>query len=294
MKLYHSLRYYTKKFASYHISTYAASASFFIMSSLLPLMMLIFSVLSYTPFHVGQLMEMVSGVIPSSLQGLFDLITEDLMTVNFAAVSISAVTVLWTAGKSMLGLVDGLNAIAEVNDTRNFILKRVVCIGYMLVLILMILLSLLLSVFGQWVQLQLIRFLPRLAVVFGFLLQQKGILLFLVITSVLVLIYTVFPGKQMRFYMQIPGAVFAALCWGLFSRLFSLYVEHFPSASALYGSLGVFVVAMLWLYLNMYLIFLGAVINRMYPPLFWKGYVIFKYRRCGKDKAFLPQKREEE
>lgn len=294
MKLYNSIRYYTKKFASYHISTYAASASFFIMSSLLPLMMLIFSVLSYTPLQVGQLIELVSGLIPASLQSLFQLITEDLMRVNVAALSLSAVAVLWTAGKSMLGLVDGLNAIAEVNDTRNFVFKRVVCITYMLVLILMLVISMLLSVFGQWIHARLLNVLPKLAVIFALLLKQKGIMLLLIVTVVLVLIYTVFPGKRMRFYMQIPGAVFTALGWSLSTRLFSLYVDYFPSASALYGSLGVFVVAMLWLYLSMYIIFLGAVINRMYPPLFWKGYVIYKYRRSGKEKTFLPWESENE
>lgn len=283
MKLYNSIRYYTKKFASYHISTCAASASFFIMSSLMPLMMLIFSVLSYTPFQIGQLIEMVSGLIPASLQGLFSLITEDLMTINVAALSLSAVAVFWTAGKSVLGLVDGLNAIAEVNDTRNFVLKRVVCIIYMLLMILLIVLNLALQVFEQWIHQQLGRFFPRLAIIFGVILQQKGIAMPLVMTLVLVMIYTVFPGKRMRFYMQIPGAVFTALGWSLFSRLFSLYVDYFPSASALYGSLGIFVVAMLWLYLSMYILFLGAVVNRMYPPLFWKGYVIYKYRRGGKE-----------
>lgn len=287
MKLYNSIRYYTKKFASYHISTYAASASFFIMSAMLPLMMLIFSVLSYTPFQVGQFLEMFTDVIPSSLQGLVDVIVEDLMTINIMALSLSAVAVFWTAGKSMLGLVDGLNAIAEVNDTRNFVLKRIVCIGYMLVLILILLVSLVFRVFGQWIYAQLIPYFPGLAKIFSILLRLRGTALFLVITAVLVLVYTVFPGKRMRFYMQIPGAAITALCWGLFSRLFSLYVEYFPSASALYGSLGVFVIAMLWLYLSMYILFLGAVINRMYPPLFWKGYVIYKYRRGGK--AFLTE-----
>ena len=293
MKLYNSFRYYSKKFASYHISTYAASASFFIMSSLFPLLMLFFSILSYTPFDSASIQHMFSQFLPGSLGNILTMLTEDLLTVNATALSVSAIAVLWTAAKSMLGLVDGLNAIAEVNDTRNFVLKRVVCIVYMLLLILVIIVNLTLQVFGQWIHVQLARVLPRLAFIFGLVLEQKGITLLLVVTVVLVMIYTVFPGKRMRFYMQIPGAVFSALGWALFSRLFSLYVEYFPSASALYGSLGVFVVAMLWLYLSMYIIFLGAVVNRMYPPLFWKGYVIYKYRRSGKEKAFLPNDSEE-
>ena len=293
MKLYHSIRYYLKKFASYHISTYAASASFFIMSALFPLLMLVFSVLSYTPFGVERALQVVSSLLPGTFQALFQRVMEDLMTVNVTALSVSVVAVIWTAGKSMLGLVDGLNAIAEVNDTRNFVLKRIVCIVYMLVMILVILCNLALSVFGEWIQNQLLRFLPRLARIFAFLLEFKGVMLLAAMVLVFVLIYSVFPNKRMRVLMQIPGAVFTSLGWILFSRLFSLYVDYFPSVSALYGSLGVLILAMLWLYFCMYIVFVGAVINRVYPALFWKCFVIFKYRH-SKEKVFLPEEQKNE
>ena len=50
MNLYRTLRYYAKQFGSYHISTYAASASFFIITAIFPFLMLILSVISYTSF----------------------------------------------------------------------------------------------------------------------------------------------------------------------------------------------------------------------------------------------------
>lgn len=291
MKLYHTLRYYVKKFASYHISTYAASATFFAISAMIPVLILMLAVVGHTPFGTETVMEMLSGLIPSSFRGLFQALIRDFLAVNPATLSVSILAVIWTAGKSMLGLVDGLNAIAEVNDTRNFVLKRMVCILYMLVLILLVVLNLALSVFGQWILTQLGIYAPHVAGIVEFLLRRRELMLFAAVTVVLVLIYTVFPGKSMRFYMQIPGAILTALGWTVCSALFSFYVEHFPSVSVLYGSLGVPLMAMLWLYVCMYIIFLGAVVNRMYPALFWKGYVIFKYRRAlkEKDKVFLPE-----
>jgi uncharacterized BrkB/YihY/UPF0761 family membrane protein len=36
---------------------------------------------------------------------------------------------------------------------------------------------------------------------------------------------------------------------------------------------------MLWLYFCMCIVFIGAVINRMYPSIFWRLYVLWKRRR---------------
>jgi len=46
--VYRTFAYYGRKFNSYHIPTYAASASFFIITAVFPLLMLILSVITFT------------------------------------------------------------------------------------------------------------------------------------------------------------------------------------------------------------------------------------------------------
>ncbi|MBS5724524.1 MAG: YihY/virulence factor BrkB family protein, partial [Clostridiales bacterium] len=58
------------------------------------------------------------------------------------------------------------------------------------------------------------------------------------------------------------GAIFAALGWVLFSYFYSLYIQYFPSASYLYGSLAAIVFLMLWLYICMMILIYGAEINK--------------------------------
>ena len=271
MRIWNSAKYYARQFGAYHVSTYAASASFFIITAIFPLLMLILSVISYTPLSTQDFMDTLLLVTPPSFRPLLSHVAESLLTTSATALSVSLITTLWTASKSMLGLLDGLNAIADVNDTRNFIFKRIVCMGYILVLIVGLLVNLGLRVFGQHILLLLQRVAPRLAQIFSSVMELQGLTLFLVLALVFLLIYTFFPNKKMKVLLQIPGALFTSLAWLLFSSLFSIYVNQMSNVS-LYGGLTTAILAMLWLYFCMYIVFIGALINKFCPDLLHWGY----------------------
>lgn len=279
MKIWNSAKYYARRFGTYHISTYAASASFFIMTAIFPLLTLALSIISFTPLSTEDLIGALLLIVPKSLWPLATYLAESMMRTSAAALSVSLIAALWSASKSMLGLLDGLNAIADVNDTRNFIFKRIICMGYILVLILGLVVNLGLRVFGQHILELLQRIAPGLAQIFSTLMQLRGLTLFGILALVFLLIYTFFPGKKMKVLRQVPGAMFTSLAWLLFSSLFSIYVNQAATAS-LYGSLTTVILAMLWLYFCMYLIFLGAVLNNFWPDL-----LRWSYRKLQKHRA---------
>ena len=276
MTFYRTLQYYARRFGTYHISTYAASASFFIITAMFPLLMLALSIVTFTPWSTQDFIEMIALMLPESFAPLLNRIASELMTSSTTALSLSLVATLWTAAKSMLGLLDGLNAIADVNDTRNFVSKRVLCIGYMLVLIVGLLFNLALRVFGQHIQTLLESTFPPLSHAFSAVMQQRGLTLFLIFVLVFMLIYTVFPNKKIKFLMQLPGAAFTSAAWLVFSALFSIYVNQIGQFSTIYGSLTMLILVMLWLYFCMYFVFIGAVLNKLYPEVFWKSFVAIK------------------
>lgn len=74
-----------KQFGSYHISTYAASASFFIITAIFPCLMLILSIISYTSFDTQEFLDMVASLLPGSFQGLFYTVSEDILTTSVTA-----------------------------------------------------------------------------------------------------------------------------------------------------------------------------------------------------------------
>ena len=277
--LVNTLRYYTRKFQSYNLFTYAACASFFIVTAILPLMVITISIVSFTPLAVQDFLDMVFEAIPESFYPVFNRIMDDISGTGITALSVSVVALLWSASKSVLGLMDGLNAIAGVQDFRNYFLKRAICIIYMLLMILGMILTLGLRVFGRQILGNLRLITPHLANAFEVIMNFRGLTLFFVISLIIVIVYTAFPNKKMRMWLQIPGAVFSAFAWIAFSEVYSIYVEHYSSFSILYGTIGVVVLAMVWLYFCISIVFIGAVINQLYPSIFWRAYIGIKYRR---------------
>ena len=74
-------------------------------------------------------------------------------------------------------------------------------------------------------------------------------------------LYCIFPNRPVRAASALPGAFSAAVLWMLFTRLFSTYAERFGHYSLYYGSLSVMALAMLWLYICMFLLFCGGILN---------------------------------
>ena len=80
---------------------------------------------------------------------------------------------------------------------------------------------------------------------------------------VFTLFYLVLPNRRRRLTRALPGALGAAIAWNVFSSALSFYVNHFPHASSLYGSLTLLLFSLLWLYICISIIFYGALFNRL-------------------------------
>jgi membrane protein len=75
------------------------------------------------------------------------------------------------------------------------------------------------------------------------------------------LIYYFGPNVKQDWRSIMPGTLFAVTAFIVISYLFSLYIRYAPSYSAVYGSLGAFVILMMWLYLMAFIMYLGGEIN---------------------------------
>ena len=66
-----------------------------------------------------------------------------------------------------------------------------------------------------------------------------------------------------KVWRHIPGGLFSSVGWLVFSYLYSLYINNFPGASKVYGSLSAVCLIMLWLYFCMMILLLGAELNKL-------------------------------
>ena len=256
-----------KHMSKKNISAFAASTAFFLFLSLIPMLMLLCALIPYTPLTEANLMNVATEIAPSAMDSLLVNMIAEVYDKSIGIISIAAIGTLWSAGKGMLALMRGLNAINDVEENRNYFLLRIVASFYTILMLVVTVLSLLILVFGNFLVGIVERQIPQTAYFFDLLLHFRILVFWVIITLIIALMYTYVPGAKMGFRMQLPGAVVAAVGWSFITWGFSVYVDRFNGFGA-YGSLTTIIILMLWLYACMYIVMAGAFLNRYFKPAF--------------------------
>ena len=256
------LRRAVRALVSLELGVYAANASFFILLSLFPGMLLLIGVLQYTPLTPADLEDSLQALLPEALQPLLDYMIRELFVQSAAGLlPVSAVMALWTASKGAHSLLLGLNRVYRLRESRGYLLVRLRCAAFTVLLLLALLLTAALDLFGRHLSIRLAQSaLPALQLA-ARLLQIKYWIMTLLLGLFFTFVYAVLPNHRVRAARMLPGAFLAAVGWEVFSGLFSYYVNQFGNYSLYYGSLSVIAITMLWLYVCIGIVFLGALLN---------------------------------
>lgn len=265
MKIYRLVRGFARQMSRANVNAYAASTAFFIFLSLIPMIMLICSVLAVTPIVQKSDLLTAATIFPPSITPLIVGLIENIYDSTFGMISASAIVTVWSAGKGILALMRGLNAMNGVVEDRNYVVQRLIASFYLIIFLVMVVFSLVVMVFGNLLASVIVRHVPGMESLFRLLLHFRGIFSWCVMTLLFALMYTFIPNRRLRFTWQLPGAAFSAVTWNVFSWGFSIYVRH-SGGFDMYGSLTTIVILMLWLYFCFYLFLIGAHVNRFLTP----------------------------
>lgn len=276
-KLYLVLQDFQKEMNKKNISSFAASMAFFLFLSLVPMMILVCAILPYTSLTEQNLVNLITELTVDALDPLISNIIADVYDKSVGILSIAAITTLWSASKGILALIRGLNEVNEVEEQRNYFILRTLASFYTFIMIVILILSLAINVFGNVLLDIILAKVPETRIVVNFFMNFRFLAVWLVLTVLFTTIYTYVPNKKLIFKMQLPGAAFSAVGWSIFSYFFSLYVENTDSFST-YGSLSIIVIIMLWLYFGMYILLIGAQLNWFFEPDYTKWYGKFRKR----------------
>ena len=274
-----------------NIGAYAASTAFFSFISIIPALVLVCYILPYTPLTQNDLLLAIREVMPDTVVPMISQIVSEVYKEQALAISVSTVLLIWTAGKGMMALIQGLNVINDEEEKRNYFLVRFVASLYTMGMIVAVLVSLFLMVFGETILEELkiyLALVPYVSIAIELLIHFRSLVVIGILTIVFTFIYWLVPNKKMRYKKQLPGALFAAVLWYLFSFGFSLYVDIFHGFSV-YGSLTFVVVIMLWFYFCMYIILIGAQINQFFSPAYR---YVFGFVRRNQEKKRLKQEKK--
>ncbi len=251
-------------FVKDEITVYAAQASFFIVLSSFPFIMILLTLIQLIPsVSQSDLLFLISRFIPDRGYPLVETVITDLYTSAPAALlSATTIATIWSASKGMMGIERGLNRIVGCRKRRGYIISRLINSGYTVIFILVCILSLILMVFGSTLQDILLRYLPFLKRMAPYLIGLRALAALAILSAFFMALYTYLPYDRQKLKKQLPGALFSTLGWLLCSYGFSIYFRHFSRFSYMYGSLAAVVILMLWIYFCICILFLGAEVNR--------------------------------
>ena len=257
---------FSKQMNKKNINDFAASTAFFFFLSVVPLLIMICTIIPYTPLTEENLVEAVTDVLPDLVDPVAESLIADIYDRSAGILSIAIIATLWSASKGVMALMRGLNAVNDVEEERNYLVVRVIASFYTIVMMVVVILSLFVMVFGDQLVTLILYRVPRLRRVVSFAMNFRFLLVWAVLTLLFAAVYAYVPNKKQKLKGQIPGAVFAAVVWRIFSWGFSSYVTY-GNSYGIYGSLAVIIIVLLWMYFCMYIIMIGAYLNQYFESV---------------------------
>ena len=262
-----------RRYLALDMTVYAGSATLFLLTASFPLLMWVLMLVNLLPgFSVEGVAELLADFMPqipavqtSILQLLQNLSGQ---SAQFAA-SLAVLTPIVSASGGISALQIGLQRLTP-GSKRTF-LNRLLAIGYTFVFELLLLVMLALqgikSLFARFADtLPFFRHYAPIVHQLQRIASIGQIVAVPLLFGLLLLIYTYVPGGRRTLRSQLPGAVFATAGWLIFSRVFSFYIVHFWRLSYIYGSLTAVILVILWLYVIINLLFIGAGLNAELLP----------------------------
>lgn len=253
------------RYQKHNISALSAQLSFFLILSLFPFLIVIFSLFGTFSLDQNLLMKIILSILPKDSGLVISNYMEEI--VLFESVSYVPIFVLGTliaASRGVDALRRAMNVAYLVSTPIRYWKQKLYGILYTVLILAFIVTLTLLSVAGSEVLKFVSQFLPISVTFMKKFALIRWIVIPLVILSLVSLIFLVLPSKKIKIKNILPGAIFSVLSWSGMSVGFSYFVSNIANYTLVYGSLAALMILMLWLYLTGILLILGAEINSIF------------------------------
>jgi membrane protein len=255
-----------------HVMAFAGNLTYKALFAVFPFFTFLLSLLGI--FNATDLVkttvDKLSGVVPESatafvedqLLGITQSQAESAFT--FGAI-ISIALALWGVSGAFRSVMEAMNVMYSVEEDRPFWKVYGLSIFMSLAVVVLLVGSLVLVVFGESIGVA-VADIVGLGSVFA---TVWSILQWPVVACVVLfafsLVYYFAPAARQRFRWISPGSIIAFVFWLIFSLLFSLYASTLggKSYSETYGSLAGIIVLMLYVYYSALIMLVGAEMNQV-------------------------------
>lgn len=242
----------------------AGSVAFFVLLAIFPALAVVVSL--YGIFmdarSIGDHLALLAGILPEGVLALIRdqiaaIVSQETKTLSLAF-AIGFGIALWSANSGMGALFDALNVVYGERE------KRTVLRFYLTTFLFTIgaVFFVLLAITGVVVLPIVLKFVGISLPVEKVLSVLRWPLLLLVIMLALAAVYRFGPSRSSARWTWVSlGSAAAAILWIGTSMAFSWYVASFDSYNRVYGSLGAGIGFMVWIWISVVIVLIGAELN---------------------------------
>lgn len=257
----------------------AGEMSYYFSLALFPFLIFLAAVAGSLPV-TGLWVKLLGWVIVSLPEGsqrfIFATVTS-LTPGHRSFLSLGMLGTIWAASAGLMNLMSALNIAYEVKETRSFLRRLAIALLMVVVLAFFFVVSFALLSIGDWAD-------QWLAVRMGMVLLTlweigRWVLSLILLAAGIAFVNFILPNWRRHALWITPGSLFVVLAWVGATQTFNLYVRYIASYDKTYGTLGAFVILMVWIYIISLITLVGAEINSE----------IWKMRSAARVQALPPQ-----
>ena len=243
------------------VTEHAACLAYTLLFSLFPLLIVIGSFIGHTQLSSPTADVFIKNVLPTQLYRLIRDFLDNAQWMNGTPSMVAGIVSIYSTMRVTLLLKKKLRQIYGAPPSQGTGRNWKGALLYSIFFLGAVLFSLVVLMAGEWVLDSLAG-----AIGFSFLLVRLWLILRFALIGVLLfglvfVTYRYLPSLPLRAGLVLPGTLFSTFSWVAISAGFSFYVDNLHDYSLIYGSIGVGMVLLLWLYLTGLVLLSGACLN---------------------------------
>ena len=260
-----------KQINDHEILTRAAGISFYAIADLVPFLALVILMTAYCLPWIPSAAGSETSTFVGPIEPLRNLIPDDAVSIVArelrrlqeqpapGIISVGLVAILWFSSSLFVAIMDAMNRIMGVEETRPFWKQRAVAL--LMTLTQAAILIITLATIVIWPQILRWLGLSQTSAVLATCLHGLAAFLLILLSFAVAMYFG--PNADQRWEWITPGSLVGTPVVLLVSYLFRVYVQHWGNYTATYGSLGGIIVLMSWLWMCSVVLLAAAVLNRV-------------------------------
>ncbi len=235
--------------------------AYFLIFAFFPLLMVIHASFSMaiTGFDIED--TFFYSLLPDVIGDLVDTYLEHIgENSNISFLFIGIVLTVYTLTRFMKSMKKSVRKLYDSSEFKNPFTEAAISVMFSILIIAAFFVSLVLLILGG----QIVEYIES-HFTFLDLIKIKTVSRFVftsgIIFAVILLLYYWIPNVSHKAKDFMPGTIFTTGAWIVVSGIFSFYMDNFSNYSLIYGSIGAFIILLIWIYMSCLILLIGASIN---------------------------------